>query len=85
MPGGSTFEQAKFAARKDHPLTTIVPSVDTTFLYLISNSQDPFVVWKKLANQFEKKMRATRLDLHHKLHLLQLKDRHSVCRHTLKL
>ena len=81
MPGSSTFEQAKFAARKDRPLATIVLSVDTTFLYLMSNPQDPVVIWKKLANQFEKKTRATRLDLHHKLHLLQLKDTHSVQTH----
>ena len=47
----------------------------------MSNPQDPVVIWKKLANQFEKKTRATRLDLHHKLHLLQLKDRHSVQTH----
>ena len=82
MLGGSTFEPAKFAARKDRPLATIVLSVDTTFLYLMSNPQDPVVIWKKLVNQFEKKMWATRLDLYRKLHLLQLKDRHSVQTHV---
>ena len=53
-PGGNTGEQAKFATRKDRDLATIVLSVDTTLLYLISNLQDPVVVWRKLAGHFEK-------------------------------
>ena len=73
-PTGSASEQSKFAARKDRALATIVLSVDTSLLYLISDPQDPVVVWQKLANQFEKKTWATRLDLRRKLHSLQLKD-----------
>ena len=80
-PGGSTSEKAKFVARKDRALTTIVLSVDTTLLYLISNPQDQVVVWNKLATQFEKKTWATKLDLHHKLHYLQLKDGQSAQTH----
>ena len=72
-PGSSASEQAKFAARKDRALATIVLSVDTTLLYLISDPQDPVVVWRKLAGQFEKKTWATGLDLRRKLHLLHWK------------
>ena len=43
-------------------------------LYLVGNLEDPVVVWKKLADQLEKKTWATRLDLRRKLHLLRLKD-----------
>ena len=74
-------EQSKFAARRDRALATIVLSVDTSLLYLISDPQDPVVVWGKLADQFEKKTWATRLDLRRKLHSLQLKDGESAQTH----
>ena len=80
-PSGSASEQAKIAARKDRALASIVLSVDTSLLYLISDLQDPVVVWRKLAGQFEKKTWATRLDLRRKLHLLQLKDGQSAQAH----
>ena len=80
-PGDSASEQAKFAARKDRALATIVLSVDTSLLYLIRDPQDPVVVWRKLAGQFEKKTWATRLDLRRKLHSLQLKDGQSAQAH----
>ena len=74
-PTGTEAERAKFATRKDRALATIVLSVDTSLLYLVGgNPEDPVVVWKKLADQFEKKTWATRLDLRRKLHSAQLKD-----------
>lgn len=66
---------AKFRSRRDKALATIVLSVDTALLYLITNPEDPHIVWKKLADQFEKKTWATRLDLRRKLHSLRLRDR----------
>ena len=71
---GSEGERTKFAARRDRALATVVLSVDTSLLYLIGDPDDPVVVWKKLANQFEKRTWATRLDLRRKLHSLRLKD-----------
>ena len=73
-PTGSEAERAKFAARRDCALATVVLSVDTSLLYLIGNPEDPVVVRKKLADQFEKKTWATRLDVRRKLHSLRLKD-----------
>ena len=72
--GGSESERAKFASRQDKALATVVLSVDTSLLYLIRNPEDPAVVWKKLADQFEKKTWATRLGLRRKLHSLRLKE-----------
>ena len=66
--GGSESERAKFASRRDRALATVVLSV-------------PVVVWKKLADQFEKKTWATRLDLRPKLHSLKLKDGDSAHNH----
>ena len=80
-PTGSEGERAKFAARRDRALATVVLSVVTSLLYLIGNPEDPVVVWKKLADQFEKKTWATRLDLHRKLHSLRLKDGDSAGEH----
>ena len=36
-------------------MATVVLSIDPLLLYLLGNPQDPVVVWKKLAGQFEKK------------------------------
>ena len=80
-PCGSEVERAKFAARRDPTLATVVLSVDTSLLYLIGNPEDPVVAWKKLADQFEKKTWATRLDLRRKLHSLRLKDGDSAQEH----
>ena len=60
-PTGSKAEGAKFAEQKDRALATIVLSVGTSLLCLIGDPEDPVVIWKKLADQFEKKMWATRL------------------------
>ena len=80
-PTGSETEQAKFAVRRDRALATVVLSVDTSLLYVLGDPEDPVVVWKKLADQFEKKTWATRLDLRRKLHSLRLNDGDSVQEH----
>ena len=77
-PTGSEVERAKFAAWRDRALATVVLSVDTSLLYLVGDTEDPVAVWKKLADQFEKKTWATRLDLRRKVHSLRLKDGDSV-------
>lgn len=78
---GDTAKRAKFASRRDKALATIVLSVDTSLLYHISNPEDPATVWQNLADQFEKKTWATRLDLQRKLHSLRLKDGDSAQKH----
>lgn len=60
--GGDVAARVKFVGRKDRVLATVVLSVDSSLLYLISNPEDPVVVWKKLADKFEKSTWATRLD-----------------------
>ena len=80
-PTGSEAERAKFAVRKDRALATVVLSVDMSLLYLVGDPKDPVAVWKKLADQFEKKTWATRLDLRHKLHSLKLRDGDSAQEH----
>ena len=47
---------------------------------IIGNPEDP-VVWKKLANQYEKKTWARRLDLRQKLHSMKLKEGNSAQAH----
>ena len=79
-PTGSEAERAKFAARRDRALATVVLPVDTSLLYLIGNPEDPVDVCKKLAGQFEKTWE-TRLDLRRKLHSLRLKDGDSAQEH----
>ena len=79
--GGSESERAKFASRRDRALATVVLSVATSLLYLIGNPEDPAVVWRKLADQFEKKTWATRLDLRRKLHALRLREGDSAQEH----
>ena len=64
---------AKFAARRDRALAIIVLSVTPSLLYLIGDPQDPIIVWQKLADQFQKKTWANKLELRRKLYSLRLK------------
>ena len=41
---------AKFVARRDQALATIVLTVEPSLLYLIGDPEDPVVVWKKLGS-----------------------------------
>ena len=82
-PGSEKPEDlAKFVARRDRALATIVLSVDPSLLYLLGDPQDPAVVWEKLANQFQKKTWANKLALRRKLYSLRLKDGESVQKHV---
>ena len=73
---------AKFVTRRDRALATIVLSVEPSLLYLIGDPEDPIVVWQKLANQFEKKTWANKLNLRRRLHSLRLKDGDPVQEHV---
>lgn len=73
---------AKFLARRDRALATIVLSVAPSLLYLIGDPEDPVVVWEKLADQFQKKTWANKLALRRKLYSLRLKDGDSVQKHV---
>ena len=76
-------ERAKYLLRRDRALATIVLSVDLTLLYLLGpDPVDPAEVWKKLADQFQKKTWANKLALRRKLHNLRLKDGQSVQKHV---
>ena len=55
---------AKFTARWDSVLATIVLAVDPSFMYVIGpNSTEQDTVWKALMNQFQCKMWVNKLDL----------------------
>ena len=76
-------DRAKYLLRKDRALATIVLSVDPKLLYLLGpDPEDPVAVWKKLADQFQKKTWANKLALRRKLHNLKLKDGQSVQKHV---
>ena len=69
--------------RKDRALATVVLSVEPTLLYLLGpDPENPAEVWKKLADQFQKKTWANKLMLRIKLHNLKLKDVQSVQKHV---
>ena len=78
-------EYAKFIARRDRALAVIVLSVAPSLLYLIGDPESPVVVWKKLADQFEKKSWANKLELRRKLYSLRLKEGESVQEHIKSL
>ena len=73
---------AKFEARRDKALATIVLSVDTSLLYLLGDPEDPVIVWKQLSEQFQKKTWANKLSLRRRLNNLQLQDEDSVKDHV---
>ena len=66
--------QAKFMARRDSSLATIVLSVDPSLLYFIGSPEDPVEVRRKLADQFQKKLWGNKLELRRKLYSLRLKE-----------
>ena len=70
---------AKYELRKDCALATIALSIEHSLFYLLGpDPDDPAEVWKKLANQFQKKSWAKKLALRRKLHALQLKEGQSI-------
>ena len=71
----------KFLARKDRALATIVLNIDPSLLYIIGDPTDPTIVWKKLADQFQKKSWANKLNLRRRLFQLRLDEGCSVNSH----
>ena len=53
----------KFVGRRDRALAIIVLSIEPSLLYLIGDPENPVAVWEKLANQFQKKTWANKLEL----------------------
>ena len=72
---------AKFVARRDRALAIVVLSIEPSLLYLIGDPEDPAIVWQKLADQFQKKTWANKLELRRKLYSLRLKGGSSVQEH----
>ena len=71
----------KFQIRSDRALALIVLSVEPSLLYLLGDPQDPAIVWKNLADQFQKKTWANKLALRRKLYALKLKENGNVQQH----
>ena len=75
-------QQAKFLSRKDKALAIIVLAVEPSLLYLIgADPTDPVVVWKVLADQFQRKTWANKLELKRKLSSMRLAEGGSVQDH----
>ena len=75
-------QQARFTARRDKALVTIVLAVEPSLLYLIgADPTDPAKVWKALADQFQRKTWANKLELKRKLFSMRLGERGSVQDH----
>ena len=62
-------------------LATIVLCLEPSLLYLIGDPDDPGVVWKELADQFQKKTWANKLALRRRLYSLKLKEGDSAHNH----
>ena len=62
-------------------LAIIVLSVDPSLSYLLGEPEDQGTVWKKLADQFQKKTWSNKLALRCRLNNLRLKEGESVQKH----
>ena len=79
---GNAKRKAKFAARHDKTLATIVLMMEPTLLYIVApDPTDPLVVWRALADQFQRKTWVNRLELKRKLFSLRLAECGSVQQH----
>ena len=75
-------QQAKFAVRRDKTLATTVLAVEPSLLYLIgADPTDLVKIWKCLADQFQRKTWANKLELKRKLFSMRLGERGSVHNH----
>ena len=72
----------KFVTRRDKAPAIIVLSIDPSLLYLLGDPEDPKVVWKKLADQFQKKTWANKLALRSRLNNFRLREGDSVQKHV---
>ena len=77
-PENESDKYRKFVGRRDRALALIVLSIEPLLLYLIGDPEDPIKVWTKLADQFQKKTWANKLELRRKLYSLRLKEGDSV-------
>ena len=59
----------------------IVLALEPSLLYLIGEPEDPIVIWKKLADQFQKNTWTNKLELRRKLYSLRLREGGSVQGH----
>lgn len=57
-------------------------SLDPSLLYLLGEPEDPGTVWKKLADQFQKKTWSNKLALRRRLNNLRLEEGESVQKHV---
>ena len=73
---------SKYVGIRDRALAIVVLSVDPTLLYLIGEPTDPKVVWTKLADQYQRKTWANKLELRRKLHSMRMKEGDSVQGHV---
>ena len=81
-PEGNAERRAKFVARRDRALATIVLAMEPSLLYLVGpDPTDPVVVWHALADQFQRNTWANKLELKRKLFSLQLAEGGSVQQH----
>ena len=62
-PESKADKYRKFVGRRDRALALIVLSIEPSLLYLIGDPDNPVTVWSKLANQFQKKTWANKLEL----------------------
>ena len=72
----------KFVTQRDKALAIIVLSVNPSLLYMLGEPKDPGAVWKKLADQFQKKTWANKLALRCRLNNLRLQEGESVQNHV---
>lgn len=77
-----TDKYRKYVGRRDRALALIVLSIEPSLLYLIGDPENPVTVWTKLADQFQKKTWANKLELRRKLYSLHLKEGESVQNHV---
>ena len=76
-------DRPKYWLRKDRALATIVLAVEPSLLYLLGPDPDDLaVVWKKLADQFQKKTWSNKLALRRKLYGLKLKEGQPIQKHV---
>lgn len=81
-PAESEEARAKFAARRDKALATIVLAMEPRLLYLVGNDPtDPVAVWRVLSEQFQRKTWANKLELKRRLFSLRLAEGGSVQEH----
>ena len=81
-PEVGTEAEAKYLARRDQALATIVLAVETSLLYLLGDPKDPAEVWEQLSKQFQRRTWANKLRLRKKLFTMRLKEGDSMKEHV---